>query len=170
MGSTGSSPRSYAHVPPYMRDAAVRLDSMGYTVEYFNRPGPCRCHPKQHVIDAISANSTRVRIVIKVGIDGGTGQMELLGSLIIDGTQVKLFDLETPERFWRFVELDGLCWCGKKPMYEEGARDSLDKALLRRVLMNQSRRREVRYYPCDLWQGVYHLTSQGKSEPITAEA
>jgi hypothetical protein len=155
--------KKFDFVPEVFRDAAERLDGLGYDISYARKYSDRTdgVYLKMHVLDAVSASNTRIRIKIHTGSRKDQGLLEMQGSLIIEGRgNVSLQQIKTVDGLWRFARLDGLCWCGKSPFTEKAAQENLRAALLRRVLLNQSRRREIRYYRCESWGGVYHLTSQ----------
>jgi hypothetical protein len=161
-----SEKAGFDHFPEYFRGAAERLHSLGYEVEFRKKPGDFTSsrYRDQVVLDAVSENMARVRITIHRTQDKEHGRVELAGSLRVGGQQIRFFDLLTIDRMWRFAELDGLCWCGKLPMSESEARENLDNALRERVLYKNRRRREIRYYRCHAWPGMFHLTSKDYSE------
>lgn len=155
--------KKFDFVPEVFRDTAERLDSLGYSISYARRASDCQgsSYLKMHVLDAVSSSNTMIRIKIHTGSRKDHGSLEMQGSLVVEGRgSIPLHKIETIEGLWRFARLNGLCWCGKYPFTEKAAKENLRAALLRRVLLNQSRRREIRYYRCESWGGVYHLTSQ----------
>lgn len=59
------------------------------------------------------------------------------------------------------------CICGKLSFSHEEAEDVVRRALVSRVLHRNARRAEQRSYPCDRNPGVWHVTSQKDSRPLT---
>lgn len=155
--------KKFDFVPDVLRDTAERLHGLGYDVTYVRKDSDRwdSSHSKMHVLDAVSSSNAMVRVKIHIGSRRDQGSLEMQGSLVVDGRgSTPLQKIKTVDGLWRFAELNGLCWCGKTPFTEKAAKENLRAALLRRVLLDQSKRREVRYYRCESWGGVYHLTSR----------
>lgn len=156
--------RQFEHIFPVLRPTAFELHELGYhdmTFAKKDAEDPTGRHKHLYVLTMASGRRTRVRIKLYLTPDQKHGRLEIEGSLMVEGRGNTPFTkINTIDGMWRFARMDGLCWCGKHPFTEEAAQENLRNALLRRVLMNQSRRRETRYYRCNHWGGVYHLTSQ----------
>lgn len=155
--------KKFDFVPDVLRPTAERLHDLGYDITYLRKVSDCEGdqYSAMHVLDGASSASTKIQIKIHTTSGQDRGLLELYGSLAIQGGGNTPFaKIRTIDGLWRFAEMDGLCWCGKDPFTEEFAKEVLREALVRRVLLRQSRRKETRYYRCESWGGVYHLTSQ----------
>lgn len=156
--------KQFEHIFPTLRDTAFQLHELGYHDINFSKKEPDDLSGRYrhlYVLTVTSPNRTKIRIKLHLTPDQKHGHLDIDGSLMVEGRGNTPFTrIHTIDGLWRFARLDGLCWCGKHPFTEEAAQENLRAALLRRVLMNQTRRREIRYYRCNNWGGVYHLTSQ----------